>query len=170
MEQPVNLRPPILDKLNDQIADEFYAAQLYLSMSTWFDAQNLVGFAHWMRLQSDEERLHGLRLFDFVNSRRAQVSLRAIDEPPHSFRSPQDAVEQAFAHEQAVSAKINALYELALSERDIATHVELQWFITEQVEEEQSAELLVERVRLAGDNGAGLLLLDSQLSQRALGR
>jgi len=164
----VNLKPSILDKLNDQIADEFYAAQLYLSMSTWFDAQNLVGFAHWMRMQSDEERAHGLRLFDFVNSRRAQVTLRAIAEPPHSFSSPLDALEQAFGHEQSVSAKINDLYELAVSERDFATQFELQWFVTEQVEEEQSAELLVERVRLAGDTGAGLLLLDSQLLQRTL--
>lgn len=160
------MKPSIQESLNDQIRDEFYASYLYLSMSAWFEAQNLPGFAHWMRSQSQEEQLHALRLFDFVTSRRGRVHLRGIGEPPHDFASPLDAVEQAFSHEQSVTAKINGLYELALQERDYATHVELQWFITEQVEEEQSADLLVERVRLAGADGAVLLLLDGQLQNR----
>jgi ferritin len=162
----VHLKASIQESLNDQIRDEFYASYLYLSMSAWFEARNLPGFAHWMRIQSQEEQAHALRLFDFVASRRGHVRLRAIDEPPHEFASPLDAVQQAFAHEQAVSAKINGLYELAQQERDYATHVELQWFITEQVEEEESADLLVERVRLAADDGAVLLMLDGQLQSR----
>jgi ferritin len=162
----MNLKASIQDSLNEQIRDEFYASYLYLSMSAWFGAQNLPGFAHWMRMQSQEEEQHALRLFDFVVSRRGRVYLRSIDEPPHEFASPLDAVEQAFTHEQHVTAKINELYELAQRERDYATHVELQWFITEQVEEEESADLLVERVRLAGEDSAGLLLVDGQLLAR----
>ena len=162
----MNLKPSIEESLNDQIRDEFYASYLYLSMSAWFEDQNLPGFAHWMRVQSEEEQAHAQRLFDFVLSRRARVLLRPIDQPPHEFESPLDAVQQAFSHEQEVTQKINRLYELAQQENDYATHVELQWFITEQVEEEDSADQLVERVRIASDDGGALLLLDSQLQQR----
>jgi ferritin len=135
-------------------------------MSTYFDALNLPGFARWMRLQSDEERLHGLRLFDYLNRRRCRATLQAIDAPLADFGSPLDAVEMAFEHEQMVTRSINDLYELAASDRDHATRIEMEWFVTEQVEEEQNAELLVERVKMAAGDGAALLILDDQLAAR----
>jgi ferritin len=168
MEAIVTLPQTLADALNDQIRDEFYASHLYLSMAAYFEEEDLPGFAHWMRLQSDEERAHALRLFEFVSRRRSRVRLQAIEQPPADFASPLAAVEAAFAHEQLVTGRINQLYELAMQERDYPTHVELQWFIMEQVEEEESAQLLVQRTRVAGDDPTALLLLDGRLAERRL--
>ncbi|MGH9340517.1 MAG: ferritin [Acidobacteriota bacterium] len=158
----------IQDALNEQIKDEYYASYLYLSMSAWCAAQNLSGFAHWMRLQSQEELAHALKLLDYMCNRGAHVVLHAIDKPPSDFKSMLDMFEQSLRHEQKVTEKINELYELALREKEHATEIELQWFIREQVEEEKTATDIVERLKLVQQDGTALLLLDNQLGARTL--
>ena len=153
--------------INDQINREFFASYLYLAMSAHLDAEALDGFAHWMRLQAREELGHAMRLFDYLVERNARVELRAIEAPPVSFGSPLAIAEQALQHERTVSEHINRIYRLAAEQGDYATQVQLQWFLTEQVEEENTAETMVERLRMAGDNRAALLILDRELAGRA---
>ncbi len=153
-------------ELNKQIQREFESAYIYLSMVTYFEEENLPGFAHWMRMQSEEERGHAMRLFDYVLERGGRPQLQSIDEPPTSFDSPFDAVEQALEHERMITESINALYALAVEESDYATQSEMQWFVEEQVEEEQSANELVAALRRAGDDSAAMFILDRELAQR----
>ena len=153
--------------INEQIKQEFYASHLYLSMMAYFEAESLGGFAHWMRLQAEEEHGHAMKLLDFVIERGGRVELQAIDKPPADFDSPLAVMEAALAHEQKVTKLITGLYELAGDEGDYPAQVMLQWFITEQVEEEASAGLIVDQLRLAGDSGSALLMLDAKLRQRA---
>ena len=152
--------------INDQVNREFFAAYLYLSMAAHFDVEALEGFAHWMRLQAQEELGHAMRLYDYLLERGARVELKQIDAPPGSFGSPLVIAEQALEHERTVSEHINHIYKLAAEQGDYATQVHLQWFLTEQVEEEDSAETMVERLRMAGDNRAALLILDRELAAR----
>jgi ferritin len=152
--------------INDQINREFFAAYLYLAMAAHFDAEALDGFARWMRLQSKEELGHAMRLHDYLLERGARVELRAIEAPPLEFGSPLSIAEQALEHERQVSKSINRIYALAHQEGDYATQVQLQWFVTEQVEEEHSAETMVERLRMASDNRAALLILDREVAAR----
>jgi ferritin len=160
------LNATLASTLNDQISKEFYASYLYLAMSAWFAERNLDGFAKWMRIQADEERGHGLRLYDFILDRGGRVNLGPIEEPPAKWKSVVEVFEAAKKHEQLVSGSINALYAEAVSEKDYPTQVMLQWFITEQVEEERTSTAIVDRVRLVRDNEAGLLFLDRELGQR----
>jgi ferritin len=157
------------DAINDQINKELYSAYLYLSMSAYCEAEGLPGFATWMRLQAQEEVGHAMRLFDHVNNRGGRVVLKAIEMPPPVWKSPLKVFEQVLEHEQKVTGLINHLYELALSESDYATQMELQWFVTEQVEEEDSAGQVVEQLRRVGDQPMGLHLLDKELGQRQAG-
>lgn len=152
--------------LNEQITQEFYASHSYLSMSAWFERTGYPGFAHWMRMQADEEREHALRIFDFVNDRAGQVTLGRIDAPPSEFGSPVEVFRAALAHERKVTALIGELYRLAVEEADYPTQVMLQWFVNEQVQEEKVASDIVDRLRLAGDNKSALLLLETELGQR----
>jgi ferritin len=152
--------------MNDQIQKEFYAHYLYLAMSAWFDERNFEGFAKWMRIQADEERNHAMRIFDFVLDRGGQVRLEAIPEPATKWKSALQVFDDARKHEQMVSASINELYSRALAEKDYASQVMLQWFITEQVEEEKTSTALAERLRLVGDSATGLIILDRQLGER----
>ncbi len=152
--------------LNDQIGMEFYSAYIYLSMSAYFQSQNLPGCAHWMRLQYQEEVAHALKLFDYVHNRGGVAALQAIDQPQAKFASPQDVFKQALGHEKKVTASINDLYALAHKESDYATQVALQWFVTEQVEEEKNAAEIVEQFAMVGDNRVALLMLDRQLGAR----
>ncbi len=153
--------------LNDQITEELQSAYIYLSMCAYFEAQNLRGMAHWMRLQAQEEIKHAMKIFDFVNDRGGRVQLGALDKPPADFKSPLDAFQKALAHEQKITSLINKLYDLADDEDDYPTEVMLQWFIEEQVEEEKSASEIVEQLKLIGDSGTGLLILDQKLSRRS---
>ena len=155
--------------INDQINNELYSAYLYLSMSAYCDSLNLNGFAHRMRLQSQEEVAHAMRLFDFVHDRGGRADLKAIAQPPAQFKSPLDVMEQALDHERQVTALIHKLYELATNQKDYATLAQLQWFLLEQVEEEKVASEIVEQIKLAGNQGPALLLLDSRLGSRTLG-
>jgi ferritin len=153
--------------LNEQINREFYAAYLYLAMAAHFEAEALEGFAHWMRLQAQEEQGHAMRLFNYLLERGARVELGTIEAPPASFESPLSIAEQALEHERKVSEQINRIYALAAEHRDFATQVQLQWFLTEQVEEENSGQTMVERLRMAGDNRAALLILDREVAARS---
>ena len=156
----------IQDAMNEQIKHEFHSAYVYLSMTAYCEAANLPGFAHWMRLQAAEEVEHALKFFNFINDRSGRVQLQAIDQPPVEFASPLDVFEQALAHEQHITGLINRIYGLAVQEQDYASQAFLQWFVTEQVEEEKNASDVVERLKLAGDSKHALLMLDTELGAR----
>ena len=156
----------VQDAINEQINQELYSAYTYLSMSAYCESTNLTGFANWMRMQSREEVAHAMRLYDYVVDRGGRVFLKAIDAPPVDFRSPLDVMQQTLEHEQHVTALIEKLYEVALKETDYATQAALQWFITEQVEEEKNASAIVEQLRMVGDNRTALLMLDMELGKR----
>jgi ferritin len=156
----------IYKALNDQVTHEFYASHLYLAMSAYFESQNLPGFARWMRIQSEEERGHAMRFFDYITDRGNSAELQAIAQPPSEFQSPLDVFQQALAHEQRVTALIHKIYELALNESDYATQTMLHWFITEQVEEEKTASQIIEQLKLTGGQSTALLLLDRELGAR----
>ncbi len=161
------LSKTVQDAINDQIGKEFYSAYIYLQMSAYFQSANLPGFAHWMRLQYQEEMKHGMKLYDYVHEREGLVTLQAIPQPRGDFKSPLDVFEQALAHEREVTALINKLYALTQKENDHPTTIHLQWFVTEQVEEEKNAGAIVEQLKLIGDNKMGMMMLDRQLGARA---
>ncbi len=161
------LSEKIQQALNRQITFEYAASYTYLAIAAYFESLSLTGFAHWFRVQSDEERGHALRFFDYVNDRGGRVMLGAIEEPQNEFSSPLDAFEQALAHEQRVTAAIHGIYALAEQERDYATMSMLKWFIDEQVEEEKSAEEIIQHLKLIGNDGVGLLMLDRKLAERS---
>jgi len=154
------------DAINEQINKELYSAYLYLSMSAYCEAENLPGSAKWMRTQAQEEVDHAMRFFDYVNARGGRVVLKAIDMPTPVWKSPLEMFEQALDHERKVTGRINRLYEVALAEKEYAAQVELQWFITEQVEEEQKAGQVVEQLKRVEAHPMGLLMVDRQLGER----
>ena len=156
----------IQDAMNEQIKNELYSAYIYLSMSAYFESTNLPGLANWMRMQEQEEKMHALKFYDFIHERGGRVILQAIDQPPSEFESPLDVFEKTLEHEQKVTAMINNLYELAVQEKDYASQIFLQWFITEQVEEEDSASQIIETLKMIGDSNHGLLMLDRELAGR----
>lgn len=161
------LKQTVQDALNEQIKAELESAYVYLAMSAYSESVNLRGFASWMRGQSQEELGHALKLFDFVNDRGGRVTLQALAQPPADYKSALDMMEHTLNHEQKVSGLINRLYELALKESDYPTQARLQWFITEQVEEEKTAQEIVEQLRMIGNHTPGLLMLDRQMGQRS---
>ncbi|MFQ5551108.1 MAG: ferritin [Gemmatimonadales bacterium] len=152
--------------VNDQIRDEFYSAHLYLSMSAFFESQSLGGFATWMRMQYEEEIMHAVKLYDFLLDNDGKVELQAIDQPPSGFGTPLEIMKQALEHEREVSRSITALYELALEERDYPTQILLQWFISEQTEEEKMVGDIVAQLEMIGSDGSALLIMDGQLGSR----
>ena len=160
------LSKTIQDAMNEQIKNELYSAYLYLSMSAYCEAANLPGFAHWMRVQAQEEVAHAMKFYDFIYERGGRVVLQAIDQPPVEFQSPLNVFEQTLEHEQKVTALIHDLYTLAVQEKDYASQAFLQWFVTEQVEEEASATQIVETLKMIGDKGHALLMLDRELGKR----
>ncbi len=151
---------------NSQLNAELYSAYLYLSMAAYFESINLPGFANWMRVQEQEERVHGLAFYDYVVSRGARVKLQPIQGPPTEWSSPLAAFEAVYAHEQKVTGLINDLVNLAIEERDHAAQIFLQWFVNEQVEEEASANDVVQKIKLVGDAGNSLFLIDRELATR----
>lgn len=158
----------LVDALNEQLKHEFYSSYLYLAMAAYCDSQNLPGFAHWMRLQADEERDHAMKFYDFILDRDGRVVLPALAQPPRDFGSPTDLFGQVLAHEQEVTSLIEQLYRKAEAEQDRPTQVFLQWFITEQVEEEKTASQILETLRMAGDNRVALLMVDRELGVRTV--
>lgn len=156
----------VAEAMNDQLQRELEAAYIYLSMAAYCEAQNLPGFAHWMQVQFEEETEHALKFYNFIHDRGGRVVLQAIPQPPTEFESPLDVFEKALAHEQKVTGHINDLYALAVAEKDYASQVFLQWFVEEQVEEERSAGDIVDTLKMIGDKGHALIMLDRQLAQR----
>ena len=161
------MTPKVLEAINTQIGAEFSASFSYLAMAAWCEHHKFMGAGRWLRLQSAEERLHALKLFDFVLARNHQARLGAIDSPRADFGSVAEVFERALAQEQEVSRQIDALYELAFQERVFAAMAELQWFITEQVEEEKTVREIVAKMHMVKDDPASLLDLDRELGARA---
>lgn len=154
------------DAMNAQIKEEFYSAYIYLSMSAYYESLNLPGFAHWMRLQYEEEVSHALKFLDHINDRGGRVTLAAIEAPPVEFESPLAAFKAAYDHERYITGKIHDLYELATKENDYSALSLLQWFIDEQVEEEKNTLDVVEQLEMIGDHKMGLFMMDRELGQR----
>ncbi len=152
--------------LNAQMNAEFYSSYLYLAMAANFEVADLPGMASWMTLQADEEAMHAKKFYRYLLDRDGRVHLGAIDAPKESWSSPLDVFENALAHERHVSQSINALVDLALKEQDHATNNFLQWFVAEQVEEEATVRDVCSRLKLVGDDGRGLFLIDQELAGR----
>lgn len=157
------LSPKILDALNAQINAELHAFYTYLSMSAYFTAENFPGFAAWMRHHSDEEMVHAMKLYDFINDRRGAVKLTAIGNPRTEWANPLEVFEDALKHEQHVTALINNLVKLAREEGDYATDSFLQWFVDEQVEEESIVDAKIQDLRHIGDSRSALFLIDRDM-------
>ncbi|MCX6663788.1 MAG: ferritin [Euryarchaeota archaeon] len=160
------LSKKIENAINKQINAELWSAYLYLSMSAYFESINLGGFANWMRVQAQEELGHAMKFYHHVIERRGRVTVTAIAAPSVSWKSPMNAFEDAFKHEQKVTGMINDLANMAAGEKDHATANMLQWFIDEQVEEELSTDTIVQKLKMIGTNTGGLYMLDHELAQR----
>lgn len=162
------IKDRVKNALNEQIIWELYSSYLYLSMSAYFSSINLAGFAHWMRIQAQEELLHAMKFYDFIIARGGRVVLEEIDKPEVDWESPQKVVEDVYNHEVKVTGLIHNLMDLATSEKDYSTMSMLQWFIDEQVEEEATADDILQRLRMvSGDRGTGVLyMLDKELAMR----
>ena len=160
------LSPKMEEALNKQINAEFYSSYLYLSMAADFQAKNLDGFANWMQVQAQEEWGHGMKMYNYINEQGGRVKLASIDAPPTEWSSPLAAFEAVYEHEQLVTSLINGLVDLALEGKDHATNIFLQWFVTEQIEEESTASSIVEQLKMIGDHPQGLFMIDRELGQR----
>ena len=155
--------------LSDQINKELASAYVYLSMSTYCAEANLRGAESWLRIQWGEEIAHATKLIVYIGERGGSVSLKAIAQPPGQFKSLLDVFEQVLAHEQGVTAAIHKIYDLAVAENDYASQALLQWYVNEQVEEENSPAEIISMLRLVGDSGSGLLMVDRRLAERTPG-
>lgn len=160
------LSKTVQDAMNEQVNNEFYSAYQYLAMAAYCESVNLPGFAQWMRTQSQEETEHAMKFYDFILDRNGRVVLQAIEGPVIEFGSPLEVFEQALEQEQKVTTMINDLYGLAVKESDYASQAFLQWFVTEQVEEEKNAGDVAETLKMVGDKSEMLFLLDRELGQR----
>lgn len=156
----------IQDAINAQINAEFWSAYLYLSMSMHFEAEGRQGVANWFKIQFQEEQAHAQIFINYLNQRGGRVILKAIDAVPTSWDSPLDAFKATLEHEQKVTAMINNIYAIAEAENDYATRDRLNWFVTEQVEEEDNARQLIDKYAMIGDNGMGQYMLDQELAAR----
>jgi len=158
----------VMEAINEQIKWELYSAYLYLSMSSWFESIGLRGFANWERIQAMEERDHAMKFYSYVLSRGGRVILQSIDAPPSEWESPLGAFEFQLSHERAVTARIGNLMNIAQEEKDHATASMLQWFVNEQVEEEENAQAIVDQLKMVvGETGKGLLyMLDKDMGTR----
>jgi len=157
---------PVLDSMNNQIMHELYSAYFYLSMSAHCEAENLPGFASWLKVQAQEEQGHAMKFYGYILDRGGKVTLQAIPQPPVDFTSPQEIFKQIYEHEQKVTALINAIYSVAVAEKDIASQIFLQWFINEQVEEEKNASQILDMLTKIGSSTGSLYQLDHRLGKR----
>jgi ferritin len=163
------LKEAVQTALNAQINMEFGAFYTYLSMAAYFEDEALPGFAAWTRHHAEEEMVHAMRIYDYIIRRRGRVQLQALKEPTTSWADTLAAIEDAMRHEQKVTGSINALVDLARSENDPATESFLQWFVDEQVEEEEVVDKVLQQLKRVGDFAPGLFLLDRDLSAEAGG-
>lgn len=160
------IKPTMEKSLNDHINSELYSSYLYLSMSSYFQSINLPGFAHWMLVQYKEETTHAMKFFNYLNDRGGRIILEAIARPETGWESPVAALETSLEHEKTTTERINSLVDSALAERDHATVNFLQWFVSEQVEEEATFVDVIEQLRRIGDSKSALYFLDKELGQR----
>ena len=160
------LRPKIQDAFNAHVTEELFSAHLYLAMAAHAEAKAFKGFGRWLRLQHQEELSHALKLLDQLLDRGGKASLGAVAAPGAEFGSKLQVFEAVLAHERKVTESLDAFYQLAAGERDAATQVFLQWFVTEQVEEEKSAQEIVDRLRLVSDRPGSALYLDKEYGKR----
>ncbi len=160
------IKKRVEEELNKQLNAELYSAYLYLSMSAYCADNNLAGFSHWMRLQFEEEQAHAMRFFQFILDRGGKVELKAINEPKHDWKDIIDVFENVLRHEQHITSMINDLVNVAMEERDHATVSFLQWYVSEQVEEEATVRDLLDQLRLIEGKGPGLFMLDREAKTR----
>jgi len=153
--------------LNDQMQAEFESAYIYLAMAAYFEDKGLEGMGNWMNVQFQEEQTHALKFYRYIIERGGRVELQTLPQPPRDWDSPLAAFEAAYDHERMISGRINDLVSLAVEEKDHATNNMLQWFVAEQVEEEASVDAIVTQMRLVGENGHGLFMIDRELRGRA---
>ena len=152
--------------LNEQVNAELLSAYLYLSMEAYFKSLNLNGFANWMRVQTQEEVAHGMKIYGFIDERGGRITLTAIEGPQTKWDSPLAVFKDVYKHEQKVTSLINNLVNLAIEEKDHATNTFLQWFVNEQVEEEASADQVVQQLKMMEKAPGGMFMLDRELAQR----
>ena len=160
------LSPKMEKAYNDQINAEIYSSYLYMSMATWFEEKQMAGFAHWMKVQAQEEMTHALKLYGHVCERGGRVRLMAIDGPPTDWDTPLNVAEDVLKHEQKVTGLINALVDLAQAEKDHASFNFLQWFVGEQVEEEASVQDVIGKLKMVEQTSGGLFMLDKEMAAR----
>lgn len=160
------LSKKLCNALNKQLNNELYSAYLYLSMSSYAGSIGLKGSANWFMVQYQEEMVHAMKFYSYINSRGEHTELAAIAAPPTKFKNLLEMFEQTLTHEQFITSSINELTDLAQNEKDHATVIFLQWFVTEQIEEEENDRDIIGKLKLIGDNGQGLLMLDTELAAR----
>ena len=160
------LSKKLCNALNKQLNNELYSAYLYLSMSSYAASIGLKGSANWFMVQYQEEMVHAMKFYSYINSRGEHTELAAIAAPPTKFKNLLEMFEQTLTHEQFITSSINELTDLAVKEKDHASQIFLQWFVTEQIEEEENDRDIIGKLKLIGDNGQGLLLLDTELAAR----
>lgn len=160
------ISPKMLDAINKQINAELYSGYFYLSMSAYYQSKNMPGFANWFYVQMQEEQAHAQILYNHVVDRAGKVVLQPIAGPPTDWPNIGKPFEDAYEHEKNVTAMINNLVDIAISEKDHATNAMLQWFVNEQVEEEKNTSYVAEQIKMVGDAQGGLLLLDRELATR----
>ncbi|MGB9613937.1 MAG: ferritin [Fervidobacterium sp.] len=156
----------VLNALNEQVGKEMFSAYLYLSMASYFDSIDLMGFGKWMKIQAKEELGHAMKLYEYIYGRGGRVELPALQKPQHLWESPLKAFEAAYHHERFITESINKIYELAKEEKDYATEQFLQWYIKEQVEEEAQTELIYRKLQKFQDSPMGLYMLDKEVGSR----
>ena len=154
------------DALNEQVNKEFYSAYMYLAMSAYCNTIGLPGFSHWMRMQYEEEAMHVTKMYDYILDQGGHIHLKTIEEPLQEYGTPLEIFEKTLAHEQYVTGLIHKLMDLAVEERDYATQTFLQWYVTEQVEEEANVNDIVSPLRMVGEDKGGLMMIDQQLAGR----
>lgn len=152
--------------LNEHLNWEWYSAYLYLSMAAYFESVGLKGFANWMRVQAQEEQFHGVKSYNYILERGGKVTLQSIKEPPSQWDGPLDVFEATLEHEQKVTARIDELMYLARDEKDNASEIFLQWFVNEQVEEEDNVGTALGQVKLIKDSPQALFIMDKEMGQR----
>lgn len=162
----MKLEKNVQKALNDQINKELFSSYLYLSMSAYCESENFPGCAKWLSVQSEEEREHAMKIYKYIHERGGRVELDAIDKPKSDFKNLSQLFSQVLEHEQKVSTSITALYEISLKANDYPTQFMLQWFVTEQVEEEKNANEIVDLLKKVGDSPVSLMMFDRQLGAR----
>ncbi len=163
------LKDKIQKALNVQMNLELSSSYLYLSMAAYFESENLNGFSHWMKVQSGEEYGHAMKIYSYINQRNGRVNLSKIDAPKSEWKDAVEVFAETLKHEEKVTKSIDDIVDLTISEKDHATNTYLQWFVTEQVEEEATVMNILDKFKMIGDNKNGLFLLDRELGMRAAG-